>query len=58
MQGLHQFFGAERHLLADRERRSVMVDPEGEKLHAALAGKTRAPFYLFPLTRCAAVRDV
>ena len=28
-----QLFGAERHLLADRERCGVMIDPEGEKLH-------------------------
>ena len=33
MQRLLQFIGAERHLLADRERRGVMIDPEGEKLH-------------------------
>ena len=47
MQCLHQFFGAERHLLPDREWRSVMVDPEGEKLHAALAEKVDRYF-----TRC------
>jgi hypothetical protein len=33
VQRLHQLLGAERHLLADGERRGVMVNPECEKLH-------------------------
>ena len=33
MQGLREFFRAECDLFAYRERGSVVVDPEGEKLH-------------------------
>jgi hypothetical protein len=48
VQRLHQFFGAERHLLADRERRSMVVDPEGEKLHDGRWPKKKTAILLDP----------
>jgi len=48
VQRLHQLVGAERHLLADGERRGVMVDPEGEKLHDGRWPKNEDCYFTLP----------
>jgi hypothetical protein len=38
-QRLHQIFGAEHHLFAQRKRRGLVVDAESEKLHESQAAE-------------------
>jgi hypothetical protein len=48
MQRLHQLFRAERHLLTDREGRSVVIDSEGEKLHDGRWPKNEDRYFTLP----------